>query len=357
MTIISILVCNNQAKLILARQFVEITRKELEEHTVVFNRLLHNDKDSTIIESEKNRYLYIHCESDYIVLVTSKDSNVIEDMEILKLAYRLISDVCSGKISDSEIISNAFEIVLGLDDIVSLGMFDGVNLMQIKQFLEMDSAEEKEYRKQQLEREKAAAEHLRVSMQAIEKDRKNKPYLDAIGSDTITIGGSLSSSNSLDQSREESSKSTEKENITSTSQAPSKKAPKTKGLALGKKKDYQQVEKSETKVEDGSESKKGGNNIKQDNVSDIANDTEVKFNPLSEPVRLEIIEKLKGEINKDGEFKKLEVKGEGFLTLLNPNKKNFYIGLKTELKPKFNTSKIDKKLFNDKGVIICEVSS
>lgn len=80
------------------------------------------------------------------------------------------------------------------------------------------------------------------------------------------------------------------------------------------------------------------------------------MNPLTEPVKLEIEEKIKGEINKDGEFKRLEVKGEGYVTLINPSKKNFYIEMSTDIKPKYNTSKIDKKLFNDKGIIIAEVS-
>ena len=76
---------------------------------------------------------------------------------------------------------------------------------------------------------------------------------------------------------------------------------------------------------------------------------------MSEPVKFEIEEKIKGEINKDGEFKKLEIKGEGYVTLINPSKKNFYIEMSSEIKPKYNTSKIDKKLFNDKGIIIAEV--
>lgn len=77
---------------------------------------------------------------------------------------------------------------------------------------------------------------------------------------------------------------------------------------------------------------------------------------MTEPVKFEIEEKIKGEINKDGEFKKLDIKGEGYVTLLNPSKKNFLIEMSSEIKPKFITSKIDKKLFNDKGIIIAEVS-
>ncbi len=83
--------------------------------------------------------------------------------------------------------------------------------------------------------------------------------------------------------------------------------------------------------------------------------SEIKFNPLSEAIKFEIEEKLRGEINKDGEVKGLQVKGEGFITLLNPQRKSAIIQLSTTLNPKFNTCKINKKLFNEKKVIQAEV--
>lgn len=81
----------------------------------------------------------------------------------------------------------------------------------------------------------------------------------------------------------------------------------------------------------------------------------VKFNPLNEPIKLDIEEKIKGEINKDGEFKKMEIKGEGFVTLLNPQKQNCFLHMSSALKTKFSTSKINKSLFNEKGIIKSEV--
>ncbi len=92
----------------------------------------------------------------------------------------------------------------------------------------------------------------------------------------------------------------------------------------------------------------------QEEVDQIE-ESEVKFNPLSESIRFEIEEKLRGEINKDGEVKGLQVKGEGFITLLNPQRKTAIIQLTTGLNPKFNTCKINKKLFNDKKIIQAEV--
>lgn len=237
MTLISVFICNSASKMIFARQFIEISRKELEEHVVMFNRLLSNDKDSTVIETDKIRYLYIHSEAVFIVLVTSKDSNVIEDMEVLKLSHRFISDVCTGRLVDNIIIENAFEISLGLDDITSMGLFDGVGLSQMKQYLQMDSAEEREFRKLQQQREKQANEHLKQKMKDMESEKQGKTFA-SVGSDkydTITLGSGASNSSSINTQQTQFNAETEKED--SKIEAKKKVGTKSKGLSLGKKKE------------------------------------------------------------------------------------------------------------------------
>lgn len=79
------------------------------------------------------------------------------------------------------------------------------------------------------------------------------------------------------------------------------------------------------------------------------------FDPLKEPILFEIEEKIKGEITKDNEFKRLEVKGEGFITVLNPSKCKSFLLLNCKEKVKFTTSKINKNLLNEKNIIQAEV--
>ena len=57
------------------------------------------------------------------------------------MVYRLIQDLYNS-INSESIIKNAFEIMLGIDDIVSFGNRNNVNLGQIKQYLQMESIEE-----------------------------------------------------------------------------------------------------------------------------------------------------------------------------------------------------------------------
>ena len=377
MAIISITICNKTSKIIFARQFIEITRKALEEHIVLFSRNIDLVKDSTSIETDKGRYLYIRMENLYLVLITTKDSNIIEDMEVLKLAHRIISDLCGNRFNEIYLIDNGFEIALAFDDLVNYGYREGINMMQIKQFLLMDSFEEKEFRKQQETKEKAAKKHFDIRMREIEAAKRDKNYFsDAIGSsETMQLGGrqdedsssrggfsnsGISNSNSTNNTNNNSSNINQYDD--SSSNVVTKKPKTTKGLSLGKKKHH--VEEVILKDENNSNNNNTDNtNTNTNNSNNIENEEEQnqeedKFNALSEPIKIELEEKIKGEINQSGEFKRLEIRGEGFITILNPAKNNFSIefsntsGLEAK---KFNTNKIDKKLF-EKGVLAPDVS-
>lgn len=348
MAILSISICNKSSKIIFARQFIEMSRKQLEEHIVAFSRNVDIHKDSTYFENDKSRYLYIPIESLFLILISTKDSNIIEDMEVIKLSYRLITDLCGGRFNEGFLVNHSFELALALDDVISLGYRDGVNLVQVKQYLGMDSIEEKEFRRQQEQREKHAKEQLHIQMKELEKQKKNKTYLsDAIGSDSIKFGNSDASETFKKSDAEFESDARSKEDDNTKVFSNSKV--KAKGLSLGKKKNQQ-----EEKREGNSNHLDVDTQIKSQELNEIQeNEEESKFNPLQEPIRFEVEERIKGEINKDGEFKKFEIKGEGFITVLNPSKGKFAIEFSSN-KPKYSLSKIDKKLF-DTGIISPEV--
>jgi hypothetical protein len=176
MSTLSIAICSKNGKVILARQFQKMTRLELEEHIVHFSRNIEHCKESTHIETEKSRYIFLPLENLFIVLIANKSSNIIEDMEVLKLVYRLLQDVCQGGISETSIAQNSYDIVLGIDDIVSLGYRESISLTQIQQCLKMDSQEEKAFLQLQRQRENEAKENFKKKMKEYEKSKKDKNY-------------------------------------------------------------------------------------------------------------------------------------------------------------------------------------
>lgn len=237
MTIISITICSQTSKIVFARQFTEINRKSLEEIIVEFSRMITLNKEVSCFESDKNRFLYNCSDQLYLVVITTLDSNIINDMEILKTSNRIIYDICGiTRLDETSIVENAFEIALALDDLVTIGGYDGMSMLQLKNYLKMDSAEEKEFKKIQQQREKHAQEQLYIKMKEIEAMKKNKGYFnDSISNDTIHCGSDIIERKKSEiKPIEEDYKSTQNN---TNSKVTSNLKPKTKGLTLGKKKE------------------------------------------------------------------------------------------------------------------------
>ena len=175
MAALSVVICDKRAKIIFARQFFNISRMDLEEYIVQFSRGVDTCKEITHFESDKVRYIFIPIDTFYLILITTKNSNIIEDTEILKLIYRLIQDLCNS-INQESIVENAFEIMLGIDDIVSLGYRNSVNLGQIKQYLQMESAEEKEFKRKKEEQELAVQKALEEKGREFDRQRREKKF-------------------------------------------------------------------------------------------------------------------------------------------------------------------------------------
>ena len=187
MAALSLVICNKNARIIFARQFFSITRMDLEEYIVQFSRGVDACNEITHFESDKVRYIFIPVESLYLILITTKNSNIIEDTEILKIIYRLIQDLC-GQINSESIVKNAFEIMLGIDDIVTLGYRNSVTLGQIKQYLQMESIEEQEFKRKKREQEEKVKKELAEKGREFDKQRREKKFNnDAISSATFNF--------------------------------------------------------------------------------------------------------------------------------------------------------------------------
>ena len=241
MVAISACICNKDAKIIFARQFSKISRMELEEYIVQFSRNIDNCKEITHFESDKVRYIFITIDDFYLILITNKNSNIIEDTEILKLIYRLLKDIC-GNITQDSITENCFELMLGMDDIVSLGYRNGVNLAQIKTFLQMESAEEKEFKRKKREQEMEQQKLMYIKSKEFDKLRREKKFMkDAISSSDFNTKVDLKEEQPKEKVIKELNigKKIEKEEEKEEKEIKiEKKVGKKGGLKLGKKKNF-----------------------------------------------------------------------------------------------------------------------
>jgi len=182
-------------KILLSRQFVEMTRSRIEGLLTAFTKLITKDKQHTFIETDTVRYVYqALMDKLYCVLITTKTSNILEDLETLRLFVRVINEYTSsqtkGSSDEQAIAENAFTLIFAFDEIVALGYRESVNMSQVRTFIEMDSHEERVFVAVRQTQEREAKQKMREKAKELSKLQKTQQNdrLKAIG------GGSMSMS-------------------------------------------------------------------------------------------------------------------------------------------------------------------
>ncbi|CAE8743665.1 unnamed protein product [Polarella glacialis] len=173
-------------KTLVARQFVEMTRLRIEGLLSAFQKLVDSGRDHTFIETETVRYLYQPMESLHLLVITNKSSNILEDLETLRLLAKVVQDCCQIQVNEENVLKHAFDIVFSFDEVVSFGHRESVTLSQIKSYTEMDSHEEKlhqmiEQSKINEAREMAKKKQLELKKARLQDGGGSGPKMDGFG--------------------------------------------------------------------------------------------------------------------------------------------------------------------------------
>ncbi|CAI5446327.1 unnamed protein product [Caenorhabditis angaria] len=177
MVLIAAGVFSKSGKALVARQFVtDMTRARLEGLLDAFPKLIGNDKDAltrqhTFVETESVRYVYHPLDNIYVVLITTRNSNILEDLETLRLFSRVIPEYCRSN-DEKEILAHDFDLIFAFDEVVTLGYRESVNLAQIRTFTEMDSHEERVFMQIKEAQEKAAKQAMAEKAKELKRAQK-----------------------------------------------------------------------------------------------------------------------------------------------------------------------------------------
>ncbi|EJF67306.1 hypothetical protein DICSQDRAFT_76923 [Dichomitus squalens LYAD-421 SS1] len=238
MVVLAASICTKGGKAVISRQFRDMSRARIESLLASFPKLIPTGTQHTSVETSDVRYVYQPLEDLYILLITNKASNILQDIETLHLFARVVSDMCRSA-EQREILKNAFELLSAFDEIVSLGYREQVNLMQVRNVLEMESHEEKIQDIIARNKEAEAKEELKRRAKQLEMQRREQQRRAAAGgpSGGSYLGGGISGYSAVPQ-REFNAPTPQR----TASPAPSSlRAPafKGSGMKLGAKKSQQ----------------------------------------------------------------------------------------------------------------------
>lgn len=135
-------ICTRGGKAVLSRQFREMQRSRIEALLASFPKLADSGTQHTTVEQDNVRFVYQPLDELYMVLITNRQSNILQDIDSLHLFAQVVSSICKS-LDEREILRNAFELLSAFDELVTLGYRENLTLSQIKTFLDMESHEER----------------------------------------------------------------------------------------------------------------------------------------------------------------------------------------------------------------------
>lgn len=308
MVLLAAAICTKSGKALVSRQFVEMTRARIEGLLSAFPKLMNTGKQHTFVETESVRYVYQPLDKVYMLLITTKTSNILEDLETLRLFSKVIPEYCRV-MEEQEILDHSFELIFAFDEIVALGYRENVNLAQIRTFTEMDSHEERVFQAVRQTQEREAKQEMQRRSKELQRQRRENERTGkrsqgyggsgGFGSSGGGGGGGGGSSMSIPDAMPEP---------VQRSSAPPVRSATGKAMKLGSK--AKDVDSFVDKLQ-----KEGQNVISESTKSRQSASVSKTTTPANrtESVHLRVEEKMSLVANRDGGLQSLDV--QGMLTL------------------------------------------
>ncbi|KAJ3102952.1 Coatomer subunit delta [Phlyctochytrium planicorne] len=324
-------------------------RSRIEGLLASFPKLIGSSDQHTFVETDSVRYVYQPLDELYMVLITNRQSNILQDIDTLHLFARVVSEYCRST-DERDISRQSFELLNVFDEIIAMGYRESINLAQIRTITEMESHEERIQAEIEKNREKEAKDELNRKARMMDMQRREmakKGISGGVPNISGVFGGNSGAYSGYKQPSQQSHseptpQQSSYDSYSSQSQS-SKSTSLGKGMQLGRKQKTDalfQAVKTEEGIEDVGDRGHG-----------------VSGSGASQPVHMESVhvtieEKIELRVNRDGALENMDVKGA--LTLLVAEARP---GLKLKLKPSSNDSisfnthpKVDKELFAN-GII------
>lgn len=298
MVVLAAAVIAKGGKPLVSRQYMDMSRIRIEGLLAAFPKLVGTGKQHTYMETENVRYLYQPMENLYLLLITNKQSNILEDLETLRLLSKLVPEF-SPLLEEEAITDNAFDLIFAFDEVISLGHKENITIMQVKQNCQMESHEEKLHKAIIQEKINETKDVMKKKANEIDKTRMESKKSSMMSS--MAAFGSAAKASMADVSPMDTVPSYSRPEPTRPSAAAASKGP-SKGMQLGKAKKGKDILESLAKEGEVVE-------LEVASTRPGAAPATVTANLSSDPLTLNIDEKLSVQLDKQGGLENLEVQG------------------------------------------------
>lgn len=369
MVILSAAVCTKSGKALVSRQFVEMTRIRIEGLLAAFPKLLGSDaKQHTYIETESVRYVYQPMDTLYLLLITNRASNIVEDLETLRLLSKVVPDIAgtSSNLNEDKISDKCFELIFAFDEVITAGGYkESITLQQIRTNLEMESHEEKLHNMIKISKMESAKDQARDAARVIRDKQRDQQRMGG-SSSMAGIGSGSSGSNDFQYSSGGSTSSMSDNRLevpsinsysasssSSSSSRTTAKVPAVKGMSLtgGKNKSLEDALVKEDRLAPVI----SGNASKGTSATSMSTDIQsVAQHVFQHPIMLVVAEAISAKLSRDGMVESLEIKGSLTLTATNDEAAlcSVQLALGANEHFTFNTHpKINKQLYDRSGLL------
>ena len=238
--ILSVAIITEQGTPLVSRQFTNISKTQITNHLSVFPKLL-TENSQSYVESSTIRFVYQKIEQLYFILITTKDSNILEDLSLLNLLIELTREIIS-QITEQNVLEHALNLILAYDECVFDGYRQSVSVNDVINFLLMESKEEDEYNADLNRKMDRAKDDLDKKVKEIEKQKKEAKKYGGYSSSSVGFTPSVSSKSSYGSTASGSYTISEEELNAMAGESyyekPKERVPRpppAKGLTLGKK--------------------------------------------------------------------------------------------------------------------------
>jgi len=342
MGVLSVAICTKKGKLLLCRNEEDISRTLVEDCVKSLSSLIKEDQQHTYVEHNNFRLNYLPMDTLYILTISTKRSNILEDIEIVRTLQNVVTQVLASSISEATICEQAIDLILAIDDVISLGYRNICSESMVISALQMDSANEKMHVLMEANQKANAKIEMNNYIKNKKKGKLEEGYGGA-GSESLNLPKMEATTGGGNDSKEDIFPSSYGNNYEDDDLESNKKSTirGKKVMTLGKKKEKAKQDKKKQNLE-----------LKKE----LKNDQHTpSFNPLDAGVTFTLSERVSCELDKEGKASSFLVKGELAFVINNPDKKRIAVKVDkskaTDVKLKVPPS-FDKNAWAEAGVLV-----